>query len=138
MDDQPTCGKGIAANAPLPDHLGRMAAATADVLEAHLPMLDVTDPHSAEEHALYVWLIEEHRRAAHVLQVVAERMAGARDLPMGRHVHAPAASVAMERAFTSFVASEAELHASLEARLAQDRAMLAAMRESASGDHAAG
>ena len=138
MDDQPTCGRGIAANAPLPDHLGRLAAATADVLEAHLPMLDVSDPDAAAEHALYVWLIEEQRRAAHVLQAVAQRMAGAQDLPMGRHADAPAANAAMERALTSFVASEAELHASLEARLPQDRAMLAAMRESTPGDHAAG
>lgn len=132
MDDQPTCGKGLAAHAPLPDQLGRVVAATAAVLEAHLAMLDVSDPHSAREQAVYVGLVEEHRRAAQLLRGIAQRMAGARDLPMGRHVNAPEADEAMCRAFAGFVESETELRVALEARLAQDRAMLAAMREATS------
>jgi hypothetical protein len=132
MDDQPTCGKGLAANAPLPDQLGRVVAATAAVLEAHLAMLDVSDPHSAKEQAVYVGLVEEHRRAAQVLRGIAQRMAEARELPMGRHLDAPGADAEMCRAFAGFVVSETALHAALEARLAQDQAMLAAMREASS------
>ena len=138
MDDQPTCGKGLAAHATLPEQLGRLAAATASVLEAHLPMLDVSDPHSAAERAVYVALVEEHRRAAEVLQGIARRMAGARDLPMGRHVDAPEANAAMGQAFAWFVERETELRAVLDARLAQDRAMLAAMGGATSARDAAG
>ena len=138
MDEHPTCGKGLAAHAPLPEQLGRLAAATAAVLEAHLGMLDVSDPHSAREHAVYVALVEEHRRAAQGLGEIARRMQGARDLPMGRHVDAPEANAAMARAFADFVEAETALRALLDARLAQDREMLAAMRGAASEPDAVG
>ena len=123
-----TCGRGLAAHAPLPAALGRLTDAVADILDAHLPMLDVTDPYSAREEAAYVRLVEEHRRTAALLSATAERMAGYRDLPMGRHVDDAAAGAQMAERFARFVALEEELVALLEARLRQDRAMLDAMR----------
>ena len=137
MDDQQTCGKGLAAHAPLPGQLGRLVQATAAVLEAHLGMLDLTDPFSAAEREVYRELIDEHRRAAEVLLGLAQRMAAARELPMGRHVDVPEAMVAMRHAFAQFVECEMELQAMLESRLASDRQMLAAMGVEASSRQAA-
>jgi hypothetical protein len=136
MDDKPTCGKGLAANASLPDLFGRLTASTAAILEAHLAMLDVSDPRSATEHAVYVGLMEEHRHAAAVLHAIAERMTGARDLPMGRHLSVPEANSEMGRAFAEFVEGETALRALLDARLVEDRQMLAAMQADASEHHA--
>ena len=135
MDDQPTCGKGLAANASLPDLFGRLTAATAAILEAHLAMLDVSDPRSAAEHAVYVALAEEHRRAAEILLTIAGRMAGARDLPMGRHLDVPEANSEMGRAFAEFVEGETALHGLLDARLVEDRQMLEAIQGDASEHH---
>ena len=129
MDDQPTCGKGLAANASLPDLFARLTAATAAILEAHLAMLDVSDPRSAAEHALYVAVVDEHRRAARALRAVADRMTGARDLPMGRHLNVPEANAEMGRAFAEFVEGETELRTLLDTRLVEDRQMLEVMKD---------
>ena len=132
MEDQPTCGKGLAANASLLALFGRLTAATAAILEAHLPMLDISDPSSATEHALYVAIAEDHRRAATVLRTIADRMTGARDLPMGRHLDVPEANSEMGRAFAEFVEGETALRALLDDRLVADRQMLAAIQGDAS------
>ena len=39
-----TCGKGIAANAPLPAALGKLASAQGQVLQVHMRALDPSDP----------------------------------------------------------------------------------------------
>lgn len=131
MDLPPTCGEGLAEFAPLPDLLGRLTAAVAAVLEAHLPMLDVTDQDSSREREVYVELIEQYRSAAWTLREIGSRMAGARDLPMGRHVEAPPANVAMAGAFADLVECEIRLAALLEARLERDRPMLELVQEAA-------
>jgi hypothetical protein len=63
-DDQPTCGKGIAANAVLPAKLAELTAATAEVLERHTKALDLTDPAAREEREAYVALVRAHRAIA--------------------------------------------------------------------------
>lgn len=137
MDDQPTCGRGLAAHAPVPAQLGRLVEATAAVLQAHLGMLDLSDPFSVAEREVYRVLIDEHGRAAEVLLGLAQRMAAARELPMGRHIDVPEATVAMRHAFAQFVECEMELQGMLESRLAQDRQMLATMGGVASSRQAA-
>lgn len=57
MDDTPTCGRGLAANDQLPEQLGQLATAMAAVLESHLPMLDLADQQSVNEHAVCLELI---------------------------------------------------------------------------------
>jgi hypothetical protein len=47
--------------------------------------LDLTDDHSREEHEAYRELARGHRKIAAELRATARRMAGYRDLPMGRH-----------------------------------------------------
>lgn len=133
MNDQQTCGQGLAAHATLPAQLGRLTAANGAVLETHLAMLDVTDPLSAREHAVYAELILEYGRAAQLLTSLAERMTGARSLPMGRHLDNAAANAAMGHAFAGFVEGEEALLALLQDRLRADRQMLSAMRGDSAG-----
>jgi hypothetical protein len=130
MDEQPTCGKGLADNATLPARLGELTSALGSILEAHIPSLDLTDDHSRREREVYQDLAEELRRAGLRLETIARQMAGSRDLPMGRHEEAAMASPAVQHAFQRFVLLEQELLTMLQRRLEQDRHMLAAMRPS--------
>src|SRR5688572_30597151 len=85
MDDHPTCGKGLAENALLPAKLGELTASVADILEAHMPALDLSDERSEREYEVYRRLVEDHRQASLQLELIGKQMAGYRDLPMGRH-----------------------------------------------------
>lgn len=127
MGDPPTCGNGLAANAVLPTKLGELTSAVGEVLEAHIPSLDLTDERSRKEREVYQRLAEDHRQAALQLEAIAQRMAACRDLPMGRHVEAAMASPAVLHSFQRFVQSEQELLTTLQHRLDQDQQELAAM-----------
>jgi hypothetical protein len=127
MDEQPTCGKGLAETAVLPAKLGELTSAVGEIMEAHIPSLDLTDERSRKEHAVYRRLVEDHRQVGLQLAAIARQMAGARDLPMGRHEEAAIASPAVRRSFQRFVLLEQELLAILERRLEQDQQMLDSM-----------
>ncbi len=129
MTDEPTCGKGLAASAVLPATIAELAAALADVLEQHMRALDPNDENSRREHALYDRLAREHRDAAAALADTAARMEAARDLPMGAHDMAALGDPAVGAAFERFVRVEESLFELLQARLDEDRAMLATMRD---------
>ena len=43
MDEQPTCGKGLAENSALPSLLADVTGGMVDVLEAHMRALDTGD-----------------------------------------------------------------------------------------------
>ena len=85
MDEQQTCGRGVAENAALPARLAEVIEAMADNLRVHLQALELDDEPAREEHAVYLRLVEEQRQAGGRLRAVAGEMAAARDLPMGRH-----------------------------------------------------
>jgi len=127
MDEQQTCGKGLAQHSALTASLGELIASTARVLEVHMKALDLTDENAKRESEAYRELASAHRRIAGELANTAERMAGCRTLPMGRHDMAVMMSAPPRHAFAGFVKQEEALVALLEARLAQDKAMLAAM-----------
>jgi hypothetical protein len=133
MDDQPTCGKGLAQHAALTASLGELVASTARVLEVHMRALDLTDDNSRRELEAYRELASTHRRIASELADTAHRMAAYRDLPMGRHDMAAMTSPAPRHAFAGFVEHEQSLLSLLEARLAEDRAMLAMMTSAGGG-----
>jgi hypothetical protein len=124
MDERPTCGKGLADNAALLEKLGKVTEAVGDILDAHLPSLDLTDERSRKEHEVYRQLVEEHRRAGSQLEAIARQMAASRDLPMGRHKPEAMASPAVSRSFQRFVELEQDLATALQLRLEQDRRML--------------
>jgi hypothetical protein len=131
MDEQPTCGKGLAENAVLPAKLGDLIAAVGEILEAHVPSLDLTDQRSRKEHEVYRRLVEDHRQAALQLATIAGQMAESRDLPMGRHDEAVMASPAVRNSFQRFVHLEQELLTILQRRLARDQQMLGSMGDGA-------
>ena len=109
-DEQPTCGKGLAASAALPAKLGELLAARGDVLERHMKALDLTDPSSRAERDVYESLTRAHRDLARGLTDLAREMAASRDLPMGRHDPAVMADTKGQmEAFRRFVATEREL-----------------------------
>ena len=124
-DDQPTCGKGLAANAVLPAKLAELMDARADVLERHTKALDLTDPNAQTELDAYTKLARGHRDVARELASLAEQMAGYRDLPMARHD--PTVMVdpkGQMDAFRRFVAIERELLALLQAKLEGEEKLL--------------
>jgi hypothetical protein len=126
-DDLPTCGKGLAAHAPLPQTLGDLMAAVGEILELHRRALDLDDAAAREEDEAYRDLAERHRAAAAGLRETAERMTASRDLPMGRHDLSALGDAPARAAFAEFVRLEQQLVTLLEARLPADEAMLAEM-----------
>lgn len=83
MADDQTCGKGLAEHSELPAKLGTLTVAVADILEAHMPALDLTDERSRREYDAYRGLAEDHRQTGIRLEAIARQMAGYLDLPMG-------------------------------------------------------
>ena len=53
-DGEPTCGKGLASQAPLPAKLGDLTSALADMLDAHTRALDLQDERGRDEQAAYL------------------------------------------------------------------------------------
>ena len=81
MNDQKTCGQGLAESSVLPAKVADMIESMATVLETHMEALDLTDDDSRLEHEAYRELAKEHRKIAGDLQATSRRMAGYRDLP---------------------------------------------------------
>ena len=127
MADQPTCGQGLAEHSALPAKLGALTAAVAENLELHMRALDLGDASAVRERDAYRELAQEHRTTAAQLRATAERMAGYRDLPMGRHDPKAMSSPKVREAFAQFVTLEQELLALLQNRIERDRQMLSAM-----------
>jgi hypothetical protein len=128
IDEQPTCGKGLAEHSALPAKLGELTDAMAGILEHHQTALDVTDENARKEHRAYVKLEMEFRSIASQLEATAEHMAGYRDLPMGRHDERAMASPKALDAFATFVRVEQELLALLQKAVERDQKMLAEMQ----------
>ena len=127
MDDQTTCGKGLAEHAALPAKLGALTAALAVVLETHTKALDLKDDNARREHDIYRRLAKEQHSIAAQLQATAMKMAGCRKLPMGRHDEKTMLGREAVSAFKTFVTLEQELVAMLDQRLVEDRELLALM-----------
>jgi hypothetical protein len=124
MSDQPTCGQGLAAHASLPSVLGDVMSSMAEVLAHHMSALDLADPNARSEYEAYGALVEAHRASAEQLRSISLRMAGSRDLPMGRHDHRVMTSADGARRFATLVNHEESLAALLESLVAEHRRML--------------
>jgi hypothetical protein len=127
MDEQQTCGRGLAEHSALPAQLAEVTEAMASNLQVHMQALELDDEPAREEHAVYLRLVEEQRQAAARLRAVANEMAAARDLPMGRHDAQTMSSPEVGDAFQRFVKAKQELLALLQGMVEQDRRMLAEM-----------
>jgi hypothetical protein len=128
MNDQQTCGKGLAENSTLPAKLADVIESMARVLETHMEALDLTDDDSRLEHEAHRELAKELGKIAAELQATSRRMAGYRDLPMGRHDPQRMAGSNAREAFGRFVAHKEELLGLLRTRLEAEWAMLKEMR----------
>jgi hypothetical protein len=127
MDEQQTCGRGLAEHAVLPAQLAEVTEAMADNLRVHMAALELDDEPAREEHAVYLRLAEEQRQVAGRLRAIAGEMAAARDLPMGRHDTQTLSSPEVADAFRHFVKAKQELAATLQGMAEEDQRMLAAM-----------
>ena len=130
METPQTCGQGLAENSVLPAKLSELIGSMAEILEIHMGSLDLQDNDSRLEHEAYRELVSEQRRNAAKLGETARRMAGYRDMPMGRHDMRVMSSPRAVEAFEKFVKLEEELSAMLQKRLVVDRKMLSEMRGS--------
>jgi uncharacterized protein YndB with AHSA1/START domain len=127
-DRPPTCGAGLAANAPLPETTAALFSALASVLDAHQQALDLRDEDARPEHDAYLTLMLEFRVLATQLESTARRMRGYADLPMGRHDMETLSGVGFRQAFERYVRVERELLDLLRGSVGQHEAMLAGMR----------
>ena len=125
MDEQQTCGRGLAEHAVLPAQLAEVVEAMADNLQVQA--LELDDEPAREEHAVYLRLTEEQRQAAGRLRAIAGEMAAARDLPMGRHDTQTMTSPEVGDAFARFVKAKQELLARVRRIVEQDQRLLAEM-----------
>jgi len=114
------CGKGLAANAALPEILSRLMGVMAEVLDRHTRALDPSEPAGKAELEAYKSLVTAQRPIAESLARLAQEMAGYRDLPMAAHdpgvMQDPSGQA---EAFARLVAVEAELAELLRARAGQ-------------------
>jgi hypothetical protein len=127
VTDEPTCGKGLAEHSALPRLMGELTAATATEQEQHTRALDLDDSIARQERDAYAALVSEFRDVSRRLTAVAKRMAGYRDLPMGRHDMRTMMDRDNVAAFQRYVRVEEELLGLLRSRLDVDHGMLAAM-----------
>jgi hypothetical protein len=121
VEEQQTCGRGLAEHAALPARLAQVTEAMADNLRVHLQALELDDEAAREEHAVYLRLVEEQRQAAGRLRAVAQEMAAARDLPMGRHDPPAMRSTEVGDAFQRFVEARQELLQLLQQMAGRDQ-----------------
>jgi hypothetical protein len=127
MDDTMTCGKGLAASAPLPELMAELLATLTEVLNNHALAIDLGDANGDQEHEAYQALIAEFGPLAERLRAAARQMIGYHDLPVARHDEVAMADPRGVEVFEQFVRAEEALHELLTRRVAEDRQMLVAM-----------
>jgi hypothetical protein len=124
MEDQPTCGKGLAAHSSMPAAMAELMAAVADNLELHMTALDPADDAAKEELTAYRKLAKRHRKAEARLRRLSERMAEYRDLPMAPHREEVLMGLETRAALEKLVAAEKDVDALLQEQVAEFEGML--------------
>jgi hypothetical protein len=127
MENEWTCGKGLAANAALPGVVGDFVAAMADVLAVHQQALDLDDENARPEHDAYGTLVGELRAVSARLAAIAARMIGYRDLPMGRHDHQKMAGHDAVAVLERMIQAERTLLSRIQAAVREQEAILGQM-----------
>jgi hypothetical protein len=128
-NDTPTCGKGLAASAVLPEKTGALLQAMAELLDNHTRSLDRKEPNGKIEFDAYAHLVKEQRAIAGQLAKLTSAMRGYRDLPIAGHDEALLADQKSLAVFEAFVAAEEELAKFLAGQAKEYRAMLDSMHE---------
>lgn len=128
MEEQDTCGSGLAQSSPTPAALAAVAAGLAHNLEVHVRALDPDDAAAVQEQAVYERVARSLRDAAAELRTAAAEMAAAVDLPMGAHDIAAITTPDALDAFEGYVAAADGLGRLLDAQREGNEQMLAAIR----------
>jgi hypothetical protein len=127
--EEHTCGRGIAANAVLPEKLSVVLRGMADVQENHIRGLDPKEANGKTEIEAYQRLVSENRAVANRLDALASLMRGYRNLPMPSHNMDVLMDKRSSDVFAAFVAGERELLDLMQGRVKEWDGMLEAMRE---------
>jgi hypothetical protein len=128
VDDQSTCGKGLAANAALPQKLSALFAAQANLLQNHVRALDAKEEAGRLERDAYERLVKDQRALALNLAALATAMRSYRDLPMAKHDMAPLTDQGSRETLSAFVDAERELARYLEEQVQEFQTMLRDMK----------
>ncbi len=123
-----TCGKGLAANAVLPERLGAVAAAMAEVLRGHMDALNPADDAARPELDAYRSVSGKLAEAGSILDAAAREMTAYRDLPMAEHDMAAMTRPIVGETFAAFVERKRDLLAVLRDTEEEDRQMLDQMQ----------
>jgi hypothetical protein len=126
--DEPTCGKGLAGNAVMPERMAKLLQAIANVLENHIRSLERADPDGKREIEAYERLVRDHRAAAIEVSALADAMRSYRDLPVAEHDMAVLGDARSVEVMDALVRAEEELLSPLRDRVAEHAEMLRSMR----------
>lgn len=129
-DDTPTCGKGIAANAVLPERIAALLAAMAAIYENHIRALDAAEANGKLEIDAYARLMRDFRAAAKEISGLADAMRSYRDLPMAEHDMAVLMDAKSIEAMEALVSAQEHLATLVTQRASEFRSMIEAMRRS--------
>ena len=124
MEQETTCGQGLAHHAALPAKLADVFDAIAGNLEMHVTALYPKAKASRPEFDAYVALATEYRELESRLRALAVQMEGYRDLPMAVHDMSIMTSPRTAQALERLAGQEESLAAVLSEHVEQYRRML--------------
>jgi hypothetical protein len=125
VTDDWTCGKGLAANAALPEAIGTLLGALATVLELHTRSLDLSEGSGRAEYVAYMSLVMQQRLIASALATLSDEMSGYADLPVAGHDLAVLGAPESAAAFHALVEAERMLLHRLSATVEEHTQILA-------------
>jgi hypothetical protein len=128
-DSNHTCGKGVFANAAVPERVAALLQAMAVIYKNHIRSLDPADADGKLEIDAYGRLMRDYHAAAAKISALADVMRSYRDLPMADHDMAALKDAASIDAMEKLVLAQESLTALLRDRSAQYREMLDAMKK---------
>lgn len=127
-EEHHTCGKGVAANAVLPERMAALLTAMAVIYENHMRSLNANEAAGRQELDAYAHLARDYRSAAAQVNALAGAMRGYRDLPMAEHDMTALMDATSVSAMEALVLAQEALLAPLSERATEFREMLDAMK----------
>jgi hypothetical protein len=129
QDEQPTCGKGLAAHAALPEKLGALLAAMAELLENHTRSLPLEDANALLEREAYDRLSKDQHVVAASLKALAAAMRSYHGLPIASHDESTLTDQRSLHVFDSFIRAEEGVLVLLQRSVDEHRVMRSDMRQ---------
>lgn len=127
-DERPTCGKGLAAHAALPEKLGALLSAMAELLDNHTRSLSIEDANAMLEREAYARLIKDQQVVATNLKALAAAMRSYRGLPIAPHDERTLTDQRSLHVFDALIRAEEGVLALLQRSVDEHRVMRSRMR----------